>query len=62
MIALSDIATEAKQNIESKGFVVFVDKGYHNGRELQNTQSQNIKTVVAIPDLVNSNGYGTKNT
>ena len=57
--ALSDIAIEAKQNIESEGYTALVDKGYHNGREIQNTQNQGIKTIVAIPELVNSNEKGT---
>lgn len=57
--ALSDIATEAKQNIESEGFTALVDKGYHNGREIQHTQNQDITTIVAIPEPVNSNEKGT---
>jgi transposase len=57
--ALSGIATEAKQNIGSEGFTALVDKGYHNGREIQTTQAQGIKTIVAIPELVNSNEKGT---
>ena len=57
--ALSDIAIETKQNIESEGFTALVDKGYHNGREIQKTQNQGIKTIVAIPEIVNSNEKGT---
>ena len=57
--ALSAIAIEAKENIGSEGFTALVDKGYHNGREIQNTQNQGIKTVVAIPEIVNSNAKGT---
>lgn len=57
--ALSEIVTETKQNIESEGFTALVDKGYHNGREIQSTQKQGIKTIVAIPELVNSNPHGT---
>jgi hypothetical protein len=36
-----------------------VDKGYHNGREIQTTQKQGITTIVATPELVNSNQKGT---
>lgn len=57
--ALSDIAIEAKENIESNGFTALVDKGYHNGREIQTTQKNDIKTIVAIPEIVNSNEKGT---
>lgn len=57
--ALTDIALETQQNIDSREFTVLVDKGYHNGRELENTQKAGIKTIVAIPELVNSNAHGT---
>jgi len=57
--ALSGIAIETKQNIESEGFTALLDKGYHNGREIQATQNQGIKTIVAIPEIVNSNTKGT---
>ncbi|MFN8437042.1 MAG: transposase [Cytophagales bacterium] len=57
--ALTDIATEAKENIISDGYTALVDKGYHNGREIQNTQNQCITTIVAIPEIVNSNDKGT---
>jgi transposase len=57
--ALSNIALETKQNIESEGFTALVDKGYHNGKEIQATQGIGIKTVVAIPEIVNSNAKGT---
>ena len=33
--ALSAIALEAKENLELETFTVLVDKGYHNGRELE---------------------------
>ena len=57
--ALSDIAIETKENIESEGFIALVDKGYHNGKQIQITQGIGIKTVVAIPEIVNSNAKGT---
>jgi transposase len=57
--ALTDIALETQQNIGSSKFTVLVDKGYHNGREIENTQKAGIKTIVATPELVNSNAYGT---
>jgi transposase len=58
--ALSEAALEAKENIESAGFTVLADKGYHNGREIQTTQNAGIKTVVAMAELVNSNEGGTQ--
>jgi transposase len=33
--ALSAIALEAKENLEAETFTVLVDKGYHNGREIE---------------------------
>ena len=57
--ALSEIAIEAKENIESEGFTALVDKGYHNGKEIQTTPTIGIITVVAIPEIANSNAKGT---
>lgn len=57
--ALSSIATETKETMQVDSLTVLVDKGYHNGRELQTTQQQGINTIVAIPELVNSNEKGT---
>jgi transposase len=57
--ALSEIAIEAKENIKSEGFTALVDKGYHNGKEIQTTQTNGIITVVAIPEIANSNAKGT---
>jgi hypothetical protein len=57
--ALSDMVSRTKENIQSAGFTALVDKGYHNGREIQSTQNQGVKTIVAIPELVNSNHHGT---
>jgi transposase len=58
--ALSQAALEAKHNIESEGFTVLADKGYHNGREIQTTQNEGITTVVAMAEIVNSNEGGTQ--
>jgi len=57
--ALHDIASEAKENLSSDGFTVLADKGYHNGRELQNCQNKGIHTIVAPNEIVNSNKFGT---
>jgi transposase len=57
--ALSQIAIEAKSNIEAEEITVLLDKGYHNGRELQVTQSHDITTIVAMSETVNSNKHGT---
>lgn len=57
--ALTAIALEAKQNIEAEAFTVLVDKGYHNGRQIQQVRDANITTIVANPEVVNSNGKGT---
>jgi len=53
--ALTAIALEAKQNIEAESFTVLVDKGYHNGRQIQQVTDANITTIVASPEVVNSN-------
>ena len=34
-------------------------KGYHNGKQLQNCQKLGIETIVAVPEIVNSNKGGT---
>jgi transposase len=57
--ALSNIALEAKANLSVETFTALVDKGYHNGCQLQNCKDQNITTICANPELVNSNGKGT---
>ncbi|MFQ3575592.1 MAG: IS1182 family transposase, partial [Cytophagales bacterium] len=57
--ALSGMAKEAKANIQSEGFTALADKGYHNGREIQQTQAEGIQTLVATPEVVNSNEKGT---
>lgn len=57
--ALYDIALEAKEGLKSEGFTVLADKGYHNGREIQNCQKDQIQTIVAPSETVNSNKHGT---
>ncbi|MBK7041542.1 MAG: hypothetical protein IPH46_14020 [Bacteroidetes bacterium] len=36
-----------------------VDKGYHNGRQIQQCTDANITTIVAQQEIVNSNEKGT---
>lgn len=57
--ALSAIAKETKENIQEENFTVVVDKGYHNGREIESCQQVGITTIVCPPTIVNSNEYGT---
>ena len=58
--ALSAIALETKENSELETFTVLVDKGYHNGRELDTCKQNNITTIVAVPDQGKSNENGTQ--
>lgn len=57
--ALTAIALEAKENLSVPGYVALVDKGYHNGRQIQQCTDAEIETIVACPTLVNSNDKGT---
>lgn len=57
--ALHDISLEAKQGLDSEGLTVLADKGYHNGREIQQCQQDGIQTIVAPNEIVNSNKFGT---
>jgi transposase len=57
--ALHDISLEAKQGLGSEGLTVLADKGYHNGREIQQCQQDGIQTIVAPNEIVNSNKHGT---
>ena len=57
--ALSAIAMEAKENLNKESFQILVDKGYHNGREIQKCIDENIVTIVAQQEIVNSNEHGT---
>ena len=58
--ALSAIALEAKENLGVETFTVLVDKGYHNGRELETCKNNNITTIVAHPDQGKNNENGTQ--
>lgn len=57
--ALSAIAVETKENLGVETFTALVDKGYHNGREIEKCREQNISTIVAYPTLVSSKEGGT---
>jgi hypothetical protein len=57
--ALTNIALEAKQNLNEQHITVISDKGYPNGRVLQQCKEQNISTIVAQQVIVNSNNKGT---
>ena len=58
--ALSTIAIEAKENMQVATFTALVDKGYHNGREIETCKNNNITTIVAQPDQGKSNENGTQ--
>lgn len=57
--ALSNIALEAKDNLQTKTLTAISDKGYHNGRELQRCKANEIETICAQQDIINSNEKGT---
>lgn len=57
--ALSSIALETIQNIESESFTLLADKGYNNAREIEACQVQGIITIVAQQEIANSNDKGT---
>lgn len=57
--ALHDISLEAKEGLNAEDLTVLADKGYHNGREIQQCQQDNIQTIVAPNEIVNSNDHGT---
>ena len=57
--ALSAIAIETKQNLDVATYTAILDKGYHNGREIQKCKDNNITTIVAQQAIVNSNDKGT---
>mgnify|MGYP005858400167 CR=1 FL=1 len=57
--AMSAIALEAKQNIQAEELTALLDKGYHNGREIQHCKDHHITTICAQQDIVNSNEKGT---
>lgn len=57
--ALSNIAQEAKANLQAESITAISDKGYHNGRQLQQCKDNNITTICAQQEIVNSNTKGT---
>lgn len=57
--ALSDIAHEAKANLQDDTLTAISDKGYHNGRQLKQCKDSNITTICAQQEIVNSNEKGT---
>jgi hypothetical protein len=56
---MSGIAIETKENLGLINFTAILDKGYHNGREIETCQKAGITTLVCPPTLVNSNEKGT---
>jgi hypothetical protein len=57
--AMSGIALETKENLSLKSFTAILDKGYHNGREIETCQKAGITTLVCPPTIVNANNKGT---
>jgi transposase len=57
--ALIAIALETKENLNIDTFTALVDKGYHNARQIQQCKDADITTLVANPELVNTNEKGT---
>lgn len=57
--ALADIAKEVQANLEIENYTALVDKGYHNGNQINQCTEAKINTIVAVPILVNSNEKGT---
>jgi len=57
--ALSAIALEAKENLGIATYTALVDKGYHNGREIEACKQANITTIVAHQEQGKSNENGT---
>src|SRR6187402_756849 len=57
--ALSAIAIEAKENLAIGTYSALVDKGYHNGKQIEICKQSNITTIVAQPEQGKSNENGT---
>jgi hypothetical protein len=57
--ALSAIAIEAKENLKIETYTALVDKGYHNGKQIEICKQANITTIVAQPEQGKSNQNGT---
>jgi hypothetical protein len=58
--ALSAIALEVKENLNLENYTALVDKGYHNGREIDSCKNNNITSIVAQPEQGKSNENGTQ--
>ena len=58
--ALSAIALEAKENLGVERFTALVDKGYHNGKQINLCKQADIITIVAQPNQGKSNENGTQ--
>ena len=59
--ALFNIAHEAKENLQVDSITNISDKGYHNGRQIQQCTDADITTIISHQTLVNSNedkGFG----
>jgi transposase len=57
--ALSAIAIEAKENLNIETYTALVDKGYHNGKQIEICKQASITTIVAQPEQGKSNENGT---
>ena len=57
--ALSPIALEAKLNLQVEEMTILADKGFFNSRHFQTCIDNNITTIVAVPEMINSNETGT---
>jgi transposase len=57
--ALSAIAIEAKENLGIETYTALVDKGYHNGKQIEICKQASITTIVAQPEQGKSNENGT---
>jgi hypothetical protein len=53
------IAIEAKENLGIETYTALVDKGYHNGKQIEICKQANITTIVAQPEQGKSNENGT---
>jgi len=58
--ALSDIALEVQENLNIENYTALVDKGYHNGKQIDLCKKANITTIVAQPEQGKSNENGTQ--
>ena len=57
--ALAPIALEAKLNLQVEKMTILADKGFFNSRHFQTSMDHNITTIVAVPEMINSNETGT---